>query len=86
MALYLRLCSVCLGTYLAASVNMWTGIAYNSPVWEVNKPAAATASPATIAALTANATVAYDLANAPNALKQIYAQQWIEWLNSYVAR
>jgi hypothetical protein len=63
---------------IAASLNMWTGIAFNSPVWVVNKPASATASAASIAAVQTNPKVAYDLTNAANALKQIYAQEWID--------
>lgn len=61
-----------------ASVNMWTSIAYNSPVWVVNKPAAPTVPQGDIDALLANPVVKYDEANAANALKQIYAQNWID--------
>lgn len=61
---------------VTASLNFWTSIAYNSPVWVVNKPAAATATPVQISTLLAN--VAYDIASPANALKQIYAQEWID--------
>ena len=57
---------------------MWTSIAYNSPVWVVNKPTAPTAPQAEIDALLANPLVKYDEADAANALKQIYAQSWID--------
>jgi hypothetical protein len=61
---------------VTASLNFWTSIAYNSPVWAVNKPAAATATPVQVNTLLAN--VAYDLSSPANALKQIYAQEWID--------
>jgi hypothetical protein len=63
---------------ITASVNMWTGIAYNCPVWVVGKPAAATAPSAQINILLTNPVVAYDVTNTGNALKQIYAQLWID--------
>ncbi|MHA4812162.1 SusD/RagB family nutrient-binding outer membrane lipoprotein [Flavitalea flava] len=63
---------------VTASVNMWKSIAFNCPTWTVNKPASATASPAELTALLTNPVVAYDLVNADNALKQIYAQLWID--------
>jgi Starch-binding associating with outer membrane len=61
---------------VTASLNFWTGIAFNSPVWTVNKPAAATATAGQINTLLTN--VAYDMGSATNALKQIYAQEWID--------
>ena len=63
---------------ITASVNMWTGIAFNSPVWVVNKPAAATATPAQINTLLSNPTVAYNAGSPTAALSQIYAQLWID--------
>ena len=63
---------------VTASVNMWTGIAYNSTVWAMNKPLAATADPAQISALLTSPVVAYDVTNSSNGLKQIYAQLWID--------
>jgi hypothetical protein len=63
---------------IAASLNMWKGIAYNSSAWTVNKPASATATTAEITAAQNNSVAAYDAANASNALKQIYAQLWID--------
>jgi hypothetical protein len=63
---------------IAASINMWTSIAFNSPVWAVNKPAAATASPSSISAVQTNLSISYDLLDPANALKQIYAQEWID--------
>lgn len=63
---------------ITASVNMWKAIAYNSSVWVVNKPASPTATPAELSALLTNPVVAYDLSSPANALKQIYAQLWID--------
>ena len=61
---------------VTASLNFWTGIAYNSPVWTENKPAAATASATQISTLLAH--VAYNTTTPAAALKQIYAQEWID--------
>ncbi|MBS1563584.1 MAG: SusD/RagB family nutrient-binding outer membrane lipoprotein [Bacteroidetes bacterium] len=61
---------------VTASLNFWTSIAFNSPVWTVNKPAAATATTAQINTLLAN--VAYNTVSPATALKQIYAQEWID--------
>lgn len=61
---------------VTASLNFWTGIAYNSSVWVVNKPASATATGTQVSTLLGN--VAYDLVTPANALKQIYAQEWID--------
>jgi len=61
---------------VTASLNCWTSIAYNSPVWLMNKPTAATATPTQVSTLLAK--VAYDLTSSSNALKQIYAQEWID--------
>ena len=44
----------------------------------VNKPNSATASAASIDALQTNPTIAYDLNNSDHALRQIYAQLWID--------
>lgn len=63
---------------IAASLNMWKGIAFNSPVWTVNKPSTATATDGEIAAVTTNSTTMYNTANPAAALKQIYAQMWID--------
>lgn len=63
---------------IAASVNMWKGIAFASPEWVVNKPAAAAATTAELTAITTNAKTAYNLTNAATALNQIYAQYWID--------
>jgi hypothetical protein len=63
---------------IAASLNMWKSIAYNSTVWTVNKPASATATAGEITAVQTSAVNAYDLADATHALKQIYAQLWID--------
>ena len=63
---------------IAASLNMWKSIAYNSSVWTVSKPASATATPAEITAAQNSPVNAYDLTNASNALNQIYAQLWID--------
>jgi len=60
-----------------ASVNFWTTMAINSPVWIVNKPTALPNS-ATMAAFLANPVVSFDLTNPAHALTQIYAQEWID--------
>jgi len=57
-----------------ASINFWTTQAMNSTVWVQNKP---TGLP-NAAAFLANPTVAFDAANSAHALKQIYAQEWID--------
>ena len=61
---------------VTASLNFWTSIAYNSSEWSVNKPSAAAATATQISTLLTN--VAYDLTSSANALKQIYAQEWID--------
>lgn len=63
---------------IAASLNMWKSIAYNSSVWTVNKPTSATATAAEISAAQNSPVAAYDLVNTSNALNQIYAQLWID--------
>ncbi|MDH7461215.1 SusD/RagB family nutrient-binding outer membrane lipoprotein [Chitinophagaceae bacterium 26-R-25] len=63
---------------IAASLNMWKSIAFNSPVWVVGKPASAAATSAEISAVVNNPLTKYDAGNAANALKQIYAQLWID--------
>jgi hypothetical protein len=63
---------------IAASLNMWKGIAFNSPEWVVNKPASATATAGEIAAVTTNVLTTYNVTDAAAALKQIYAQYWID--------
>ena len=59
---------------VTASVNFWTNQAINSAVWDVNKP---TGLP-DITAFLANPIVAFDGANSDHALKQIYAQEWMD--------
>lgn len=63
---------------IKASVNMWTSIAYNSPIWEEGKPGAATVSGTVLSALLANAKVKYDPSDVSGSLKKIYAQLWID--------
>jgi hypothetical protein len=63
---------------ITASLNMWKSIAFNSPEWVVNKPASPTATAGELATLLASPVVKYDAANQANALKQIYAQLWID--------
>ena len=63
---------------IKSSVDMWKGIATNSAVWVINKPASATATAAEMTALLAAPAVAYNTTDAPTALKQIYAQLWID--------
>jgi hypothetical protein len=63
---------------IAASLNMWKSIAFNSAVWTVSKPAAAAATTAEITAVTTNTVTAYNLGDASAALNQIYAQLWID--------
>ncbi|UTA67661.1 SusD/RagB family nutrient-binding outer membrane lipoprotein [Emticicia sp. 21SJ11W-3] len=62
---------------IKASVNMWKGIAFKSPVWTVAKPSSATATDAEISTLLSSPVVAY-AADQATALKQIYAQLWID--------
>ncbi|MGZ3764391.1 MAG: SusD/RagB family nutrient-binding outer membrane lipoprotein [Mucilaginibacter sp.] len=57
-----------------ASINFWTSQAINSAVWVQNKP---TALP-DAAAFLAKPVVAFDTEDATHALKQIYAQEWID--------
>lgn len=59
-----------------ASVNFWTSVAFNSPVWIMNKPAAASATAGQLSTLLSS--IAYDMGSSANALKQIYAQEWID--------
>lgn len=63
---------------IAASLNMWKSIAYNSSVWTMNKPASATATAGEITAAQNSAVALYDVADATHALSQIYAQLWID--------
>ena len=64
---------------IEASLNFWTQMAISSPVWVVNKP---TGLPdqATIQALENNPIVSYDETDATHAIKQIYAQEWIDMI------
>ncbi|SEA33613.1 Starch-binding associating with outer membrane [Arachidicoccus rhizosphaerae] len=63
---------------IKASVNMWTGIAFNSTTWKEGKPAAATVSQSVLNTLLANAKVKYETGDASASLKKIYAQLWID--------
>lgn len=63
---------------ITASLNMWKSLAFNSPLWVVNKPDTAGATTAEINAVINNSLIKYDAGNAANALKQIYAQLWID--------
>ncbi|WP_308199046.1 SusD/RagB family nutrient-binding outer membrane lipoprotein [Chitinophaga sedimenti] len=63
---------------ITSSLNMWKGIAFASSVWTVAKPAAAAATPAEVTAVTTNVKTAYNLATPATALRQIYAQYWID--------
>jgi hypothetical protein len=60
---------------VTASLTFWKNMAFNSSVWVVNKPASATPTPAEISAVLTNPKVAF---NAPNALKLIYSQEWVD--------
>jgi len=60
---------------ITSSITYWTSAAFNSSVWIMNKPASATPSTADITKVLANPKVAFDAANA---LKLIYAQEWID--------
>lgn len=62
---------------IKASLNMWKGVAFNSPVWVVAKPTSATATTAEVNTLISNPKVAYS-ADPATALNQIYAQLWID--------
>ncbi len=62
---------------IKASLNMWKSIAFNSSVWTVAKPSSAVATTAEIDAVIKNASVAYS-SDTETALKQIYAQLWID--------
>jgi hypothetical protein len=63
---------------ITASLNMWKSIAYNSSVWTVNKPSSATATATEINAVLTNPVTAYNVGSSSDALKQIYAQLWID--------
>lgn len=62
---------------VTGSVNFWTTMAINSQVWVVNKPSGLP-SATTMNAFLANPVVAFDMVNSDHALKQIYAQEWID--------
>ncbi|TDW96033.1 SusD/RagB family nutrient-binding outer membrane lipoprotein [Dinghuibacter silviterrae] len=61
---------------ITASVNFWTTMAMTSSVWVVNKPTSLPNN-ATMTAFLANPVVAF---NSATALKQIYAQEWIDMI------
>lgn len=63
---------------ITASLNMWKGIAFNSSVWTMNKPSAATATAGEINAVLSNPVTSYSMGSPSDALKQIYAQLWID--------
>ncbi len=63
---------------VTASVNFWTSLAYNSAVWAVNKPLDATPTVGEMNTLLNNPTVQYFALSPDDALKQIYAQMWID--------
>ena len=60
---------------VTASLTFWKGMAFNSSVWVVNKPASATPTSAEISSVLTNSKVAW---NSQNALSLIYAQEWID--------
>ncbi|MDR3697512.1 SusD/RagB family nutrient-binding outer membrane lipoprotein [Mucilaginibacter sp.] len=60
---------------VTASLTFWKNMAFNSSVWVVNKPTSATPTTAEISAVLTNPKAAWD---ANNALKLIYAQEWID--------
>jgi hypothetical protein len=60
---------------VTASLTFWKNMAFNSSVWEVNKPALATPTTAEISAVLTNPKVAWD---ANNAISLIYAQEWVD--------
>jgi hypothetical protein len=62
---------------ITASITFWTNMAFNSSVWVVNKPAAATPSAADINGVLTNPKVAF---NAANAVNLIYAQEWVDMI------
>jgi hypothetical protein len=62
---------------VTGSVNFWTTMAINSPQWIINKPTGLPDA-TTMNAFLANPVVAFDVADADHALKQIYGQEWID--------
>jgi hypothetical protein len=62
---------------IKASVNFWTSMAINSPIWVMNKPSALP-SETVLSTMLAQPVVAYDATSSSNALKQIYTQEWID--------
>lgn len=62
---------------IKASLNFWTKIAMESPVWDVNKPSALPGA-GVVNGLLTNSKVAFDMVSEDNAAKQIYAQMWID--------
>ena len=60
---------------VTSSLTFWTTMAFNSSVWVVNKPTSATPSNADITAVLTNPKVAF---NPANAVKLIYAQEWVD--------
>lgn len=63
---------------ITASVNFWTSIAYNSPTWVMNKPTGPTPTPTEMTTFLSNPSVQYFSLSPDDALKQIYAQMWID--------
>lgn len=60
---------------VTASLTFWKNMAFNSSIWIVHKPASATPTTAEINSVLTNPKVAF---NAGNALRLIYAQEWVD--------
>ncbi len=60
---------------VTSSLTFWDTMAFTSPIWTVNKPAAATPSAADITTVLTNPKVAFTPANA---VSLIYAQEWVD--------
>ncbi|HVW15895.1 MAG TPA: SusD/RagB family nutrient-binding outer membrane lipoprotein [Mucilaginibacter sp.] len=60
---------------ITSSLTFWMTMAYTDPIWAVNKPASGTPGNTDLSAVLTNPKVAFD---ASNAVKLIYAQEWID--------
>lgn len=60
---------------IAASLTFWKNMAFQSSVWDVNKPTSGTPTSAELDAVRTNSKVAWSNANG---LSLIYAQEWID--------
>jgi Starch-binding associating with outer membrane len=60
---------------ITASLTFWSTMAFECPIWLVDKPASATPTTAMIDTVLVNPKVAF---NATNAVQLIYAQEWID--------